>query len=192
MSQAGFTLIELMIVIAIIGVLALVAIPSYRQLVVKSKMAEPKTLLGALYVAERGFKAEYGTYGSHLQFLGMDLTSQPQNYTVGFPSAACNANITLFPAAPPPGTTTALSIDRPLYFNPPAGSPYQSRYEALNNIPQACIAGVVTQANFNATATGCVGNDCSAAILANSAQMDSWTINQAGVLGHGDVAQTLQ
>ncbi|NLE49114.1 MAG: prepilin-type N-terminal cleavage/methylation domain-containing protein [Sandaracinaceae bacterium] len=49
LREKGFTLIELMIVVAIIGVLAAVAIPAYVNFTRKAKTAEAGTNLGAIY-----------------------------------------------------------------------------------------------------------------------------------------------
>ncbi len=45
-NQKGFTLIELMIVIAIVGILAAVALPAYQDYTIRARMAEPLALLG--------------------------------------------------------------------------------------------------------------------------------------------------
>jgi len=58
----GFTLIELMIVVAIIAILAMIAIPQYRKFQLKSKTSEAKTNLGAIASAEEAFAATYGQY----------------------------------------------------------------------------------------------------------------------------------
>ena len=61
-SEKGFTLIELMIVVAIIGILAAIAIPNFIRFQLKSKSSEGKVNLAAIRTAEEGYRAEYGTY----------------------------------------------------------------------------------------------------------------------------------
>jgi type IV pilus assembly protein PilA len=63
-SRKGFTLIELMIVVAIIGILASIAIPNFLKFQAKSKMAEAKTNLGAIYTGEISFFGEKNMYGN--------------------------------------------------------------------------------------------------------------------------------
>jgi type IV pilus assembly protein PilA len=58
----GFTLIELMIVVAIIGILAAIAIPNFVKFQCRSKTSEAKGNLKALYVAEESYRAENDTY----------------------------------------------------------------------------------------------------------------------------------
>ncbi|MEC4889113.1 MAG: prepilin-type N-terminal cleavage/methylation domain-containing protein [Nitrospira sp.] len=61
-KQEGFTLIELMIVVAIIGILAAIAIPNFLQYQMKSRQAEAKTNLGAIRTSMTSFQAERGCY----------------------------------------------------------------------------------------------------------------------------------
>jgi len=61
-SQKGFTLIELMIVVAIIGILAAIAIPNFLTYQMKSRQSEAKTNLQAIRTSQIAFQAERGCY----------------------------------------------------------------------------------------------------------------------------------
>jgi len=69
-KQAGFTLIELMIVVGIIGILVSVSVPLYNKYQRKSRQAEAKIALGAIYALEKSFYSEYSAYGLGVDAIG--------------------------------------------------------------------------------------------------------------------------
>jgi len=61
-TKAGFTLIELMIVVAIIGILAAIAIPNFVRFQLRAKAGEAKTNLKGIVVAQESYRAEFDVY----------------------------------------------------------------------------------------------------------------------------------
>jgi type IV pilus assembly protein PilA len=68
-KQQGFTLIELMIVVAIIGILAAVAIPAYTDYMKRGKVSEAVQLTGGLKTPAEEYLASKGTYPDDLTLL---------------------------------------------------------------------------------------------------------------------------
>lgn len=66
-SQRGFTLIEVMIVVAIVAILASIAIPSYRDYVTRSKLVEAHTQLASMSVRMEQFFQDTRTYAGACQ-----------------------------------------------------------------------------------------------------------------------------
>ncbi len=61
-NQKGFTLIELMIVVAIIGILAAIAIPNFMRYQARARQSEARMSLGAIGTNAAAWRAESGTY----------------------------------------------------------------------------------------------------------------------------------
>ena len=71
-NQKGFTLIELMIVVAILGILAALATGSFLSYQAKAKQAEVKTNLGSIGELALTYKSEYDTYNTDWAGIGWD------------------------------------------------------------------------------------------------------------------------
>src|SRR5512145_2002009 len=83
-GKKGFTLIELMIVVAIIGILAAIAIPNFLKFQAKSKQSEAKTNLKAVFTAETAYFGENNTYGDFTTVNWEPIGSkQLYQYTIG-------------------------------------------------------------------------------------------------------------
>ncbi len=90
-SQRGFTLIELMIVVAIIGILASIAVPAYSRMTCRAKQSEAKSVLKAVVVAEESYRGEYDIYLSGAEYelilMGLIQSGDKSRYNVEVPTA---------------------------------------------------------------------------------------------------------
>jgi len=83
-NKGGFTLIELMVVVIIVGILASVAVPLYTGHVKKAMASEGAALLGSVKTAELIYFAEKKAYTTDKDVLGIDATNNKYftDYTV--------------------------------------------------------------------------------------------------------------
>lgn len=97
-AQKGFTLIELMIVVAIIGILAAIAIPQYQNYIAKSQVSRVMSELGGLKTAVEtclleGVEADCQTGATASNLLGAAVTDVPTGVTINITLASSTASI---------------------------------------------------------------------------------------------------
>lgn len=99
-AQNGFTMIELMIVVVVIGILAAVALPSYQSYMVKSNRAVTQAFMADIANREKQYLLDARAYASTLSTLGLTVpTSVSKHY-----SGCCTITVV---ATPPSFTITA-------------------------------------------------------------------------------------
>ncbi len=86
-NEKGFSLVELMIVVAIIGILSTIAVPNFKKFSAKAKQTEAKAALSAVFSANKSFFAEWNVYRNDFRDIGYSPEGR-MLYTVGFPTGA--------------------------------------------------------------------------------------------------------
>ncbi|MBI3359120.1 MAG: prepilin-type N-terminal cleavage/methylation domain-containing protein [Nitrospirae bacterium] len=169
-NSKGFTLIELMIVVAIVGILAAIAIPNFLGYQAKAKTSEAKVNLGGIFSSQQTF----------INDSERSAQVDPLNsYATSFLRAAFRplGGTTYTYSLAGAGTAQAASVD-----------PYAAATNEITNTKGTAVtaaavgtctlpANVVTPPTFIAQAIGNIDGD---------AILDCWNINQAQTLTNGN------
>jgi len=163
-NQSGFTLIELMVSVGIVGILASVAVPNYNRYTAKARQTEAKMNLGSIYTAEQAYATDIGGFSACLSSMGYQVKGK--YYTTGF-AAATVLSYSNTPGATPTTCTLGPNIT------------YFQASQAAGGTPTTTVTGsALTATTFTAVSQGSI---------TNTAVIDTWTMNEARVLANTTV-----
>ncbi len=103
-EEHGFSLTELLIVLAIIGILVMIAVPLYQNVTTRAKTTEAKTQLSFLHTLQKTYRLENDTYSTDFASLGFE---QEQLITEG---GRARYEIEITEAGPNSYTALATSV----------------------------------------------------------------------------------
>lgn len=177
-SQSGFSLVELMIVVAIIGILSSIAVPQFQRFIFKARQTEAKTGLTSLYTAEKAFYGEWSEYDQRFGAIGYEPEGK-YFYNIGFLTGGYeSSNLT--------GTVSVGNVDIKGRCAATGGSgkcSLMSSASGADNLGGSCQTKGSSDGSVTPSFIACA----SAKALNPEGGADNWSVNTNKMLvaGHG-------
>lgn len=172
-TNQGFSLVELMIVVAIIGLLAAVGVPQYQKFQARARQSEAKVTLGSMYTGEVSFYSEWNHYTRSTRNIGLSVTGSKLRYQAGFPNVGAAAS---YSANYPPETATDRILTGITYEVAPApANDTTALYTGTSTYSATAFTGFAWGSPNNSLTTACVNT-------AGATQCDLWSINESKLL----------
>jgi len=186
-SSDGFTLVELMVVVAIIGILSAVAIPNFQKYQAKAKTSEAKLQLSAIYQAEIALQSDYDNFATCLYFAGYSRKGMGY-YMTGFEAVEATAITNVVGAGGTDcGAATTVGLGGQFLFSPKgeAGAAGLATATGLKRVSNQ----VVVDTDLAAVGA-CTSDSSTSKFLACAAGkitktgVDAWSVDQDKVIKH--------
>lgn len=171
-------MIELMVVVAIIGVLAAIGIPQYSKFQSKARQSEAKLALAALFTAEESFRQEWNQFSVDLHNIGFSVQGSRLRYKTGFAAAAACAPYSTTNGAPAETTTVSNTWSDGTAVNT-NGAVWPAAISAPTTASTACSSTA-----FSAVAYGNPGQTAADPGLVAG---DTWRVNQLKLIQNTQV-----
>jgi prepilin-type N-terminal cleavage/methylation domain-containing protein len=189
-SSTGYTLIEILITLAIVGLLAAIAVPNYLRYQARAKQSEAKTNLRGIFAGQKSFLGERDAYSPHVADIGFHpergnryayrLSPGCTNPEVRTGAPVANASPTTIDciqvdtgrftgSAPAPATAGGVPVWQPPANNPSVPADLSDSVSQIANCPMC---------SFSASAAGNVDSD---------ATIDTWFISSVDATVGGGV-----
>ncbi len=174
LKKRGFTLIELMIVVAIIGILAAIAIPNFIRFQARSKQGEAKSNLKSMFTAERSFYQEKDRYSGQVDEIGF-APERGNRYIYRLGDCALSEDRSAAALKrDPAGGDTCINVDVFKFTNAPPNPAYRPGAADPVAVPGVINLATCPTCDFFGTAAGDID--------AEPVGIDSWYISSVSLV----------